>query len=97
MIVQARPVGTSISARDESSSPVRNDGGDFSSMLSSLAHDAGASLAQAEKTSVDAIHGLTSSRELVDSLMKAEQTLQTVLAVRDKAVSAIQDITKMAI
>ena len=37
------------------------------------------------------------SRYLVDAVMQADQSLQTVMAVRDKLVSAFLAITKMQI
>ena len=35
--------------------------------------------------------------KVVESMMAAQRSLQTVLAIRDKAVSAYQEIARMAI
>jgi flagellar hook-basal body complex protein FliE len=73
------------------------DGESFISVLSSVAAQAGQSLMRAERVSVDALRGHANAREMVDSIMHAEQALQTALALRDKTVAAIQEITRMAI
>ena len=70
---------------------------DFGSLLQSLATETSASLTRAEQVSVSALEGKASARELVDSVMSAEQTLQTALAFRDKTVAALQEITRMSI
>ena len=49
---------------------------------------------------VKAVQGATSKAELVDvvtAITNAELSLQTVVAVRDKVISAYQDIMKMPI
>jgi flagellar hook-basal body complex protein FliE len=51
----------------------------------------------AEKTSTDGILGKASVREVVESVMTADQTLQTAMAFRDKIVSAYLDVVKMPI
>lgn len=50
-----------------------------------------------ESVSAAAIAGKAELHELVTSITNAELTLQTVVAVRDKAVGAYQDIIKMPI
>jgi flagellar hook-basal body complex protein FliE len=73
-------------------------GGDsFSSMLASFSQDAVNKLKTSEQMSVAGIQGSATTQSVVESVMAAQESLQTVLAVRDKAVSAFQDITRMAI
>ncbi len=50
-----------------------------------------------ESISAAAIAGKAELHELVTAITNAELTLQTVVAVRDKAVGAYQDIIKMPI
>ena len=69
----------------------------FASVMSSMASEAVGNLKQAEKASFDGIKGKANTREVVDAVMQADQSLQTVMAVRDKLVSAFLDITKMQI
>jgi len=41
------------------------------------------------------IKGTATTREVVDAVMQAQQTLQTAIAIRDKVVSAFLDVTRM--
>lgn len=54
-------------------------------------------LKAAEATSISAIEGRASVRQVVESVVAAEQSLHTVLAVRDKLVSAYQALVQMPI
>ena len=54
-------------------------------------------LTRAEQISFAALKGQASAREVVDAVMHAEQTLQMAIALRDKTVAAIQEITRMSI
>ena len=74
-----------------------DDQSDFMSTLKSVATGAIDQLGHAERVSISALQGRATAREVVDSVMRAEQTLQTALALRDKTVSAIQEITRMSI
>lgn len=73
------------------------DGGDFSAMLYDLAQSTKASLVNAESASMAALQGKADTRSVVEAVMRAEQSLQTGLAVRDKLVAAFQEITRMSI
>jgi flagellar hook-basal body complex protein FliE len=47
-----------------------------------------------------AMQGLTGTKpafQVVDAVMNAQRTLQTAIAIRDKAVAAYQEISRMAI
>jgi flagellar hook-basal body complex protein FliE len=50
-----------------------------------------------EAMSFAGIQGKSNTREVVDAVLQAEQTLKTATAFRDKIVSAYLDITKMQI
>lgn len=54
-------------------------------------------LKAAETTSMNGVLGKASVREVVESVMTADQTLQTAMAFRDKIVSAYLEIVKMPI
>ena len=69
----------------------------FASVMSNVAKDSINSLKDAENASFAGIKGTMSTREVVDKVMQADQTLQTAIALRDKVVSAFLDITKMQI
>jgi flagellar hook-basal body complex protein FliE len=64
-------------------------------MLGNMATQAMDSVKGAESMSFAGIKGTATTREVVDSMLQAEQTLQTAIAIRDKVVSAFLDVTKM--
>jgi flagellar hook-basal body complex protein FliE len=72
-------------------------GGDFLSVLGGLAAQTGDVLRTAETASIKGLQGEMPVQQVVSSLMNAERSLQTMLAVRDKAVGAFQEISRMAI
>ncbi|MGV1834828.1 flagellar hook-basal body complex protein FliE [Rhizobium rhizogenes] len=71
--------------------------GSFASVMSDVAKNTVSTLKEAENASFAGIKGTMSTREVVDKVMQADQTLQTAIALRDKMVSAFLDITKMQI
>jgi len=70
---------------------------DFGSMLAQVAQDAVTNLKGAEATSISGLQGHASVQQVVQSVMDAQSSLQTVIAVRDKVVSAYQELSRMAI
>ena len=52
---------------------------------------------QGEAAAIEGVKGSMPTFKVVDSVMSAQRTLQQTLAIRDKAVSAYQDITRMSI
>ena len=71
--------------------------GTFSSLLKSAAIRAEEDNKQAELMSMKAIKGTADMQDVVMAVSNAEVALQTVVAVRDKVVSAYQDIMQMPI
>lgn len=69
----------------------------FTEVLSGMAGQVMGNLNQAENISVAAVKGQANTREVVDSLMTAEQSLKTAIAIRDKIVTAYLDVTRMQI
>ncbi len=72
-------------------------GSDFGAVMAQASGDALKTLRTAETTSMAGIEGKASASEVVNSVMNAERTLQTTLAIRDKAVAAYQQISQMQI
>ncbi len=72
-------------------------GASFSDFMSNLGTTFTDNLKDAEKKSTDGILGKASVREVVESVMTADQTLQTAMAFRDKIVSAYLEVVKMPI
>ncbi|MDE1993828.1 MAG: flagellar hook-basal body complex protein FliE [Rhizobiaceae bacterium] len=77
--------------------PGNATGTSFSAMMTNVANDTMNTLKAAEDASFQGIKGTMNTREVVDKVMQADQTLQTAIALRDKVVSAFLDITKMQI
>jgi flagellar hook-basal body complex protein FliE len=72
-------------------------GTDFAAMLSQSLRGAVQSGHAAEDQAMQAVAGQGNLTELVTALSRAELTLQTATAVRDRVVQAYQDIMKMPI
>lgn len=88
---------TSSSVTTQGATPGTQTGASFVDVLGSMATDAMTSMKQAEFMSFEGIKGTANTREVVDAVLAAEQTLQTALAFRDKIVNAYLEITKMQI
>jgi flagellar hook-basal body complex protein FliE len=71
--------------------------GSFGAMLADFGNQAVSSLRASEATSVAALQGQASVQDVVMKTMAAEQSLQAAIAVRDKLVSALNDLTHMQI
>ncbi|MBY6242169.1 flagellar hook-basal body complex protein FliE [Methylosinus sp. Sm6] len=73
------------------------EGPSFSEVLGQLTTDVVDTLKSSEATSIASVQGKASVQQVVDQVMAAERTLQTAIAVRDKAVGAYQEISRMTI
>jgi flagellar hook-basal body complex protein FliE len=71
--------------------------GDFGQMLTQVTSDAVNKLKTGEATAISGLQGKATVQQVVEAVSDAQGSLQTALAVRDKAVSAFQDITRMTI
>ena len=88
-LTQASPVGSTPTASAS--------GPSFDQMLTQAAKDAVGTLQEGEAAAIEGVKGTIPTFKVVDAVMSAQRTLQEVLAVRDKAVSAYQEITRMSI
>lgn len=70
---------------------------DFASVLSDMASQTASSLRTGEDMAIKGIQGQAPLQDVVQAVMKAQTSLQTALAMRDKAVSAYQELTRMTI
>ena len=66
-------------------------------MLGQLANNTSSVLKNAEAVSIAGIRGQASVQQVVEAVMSAEQTLQGAIAIRDKAVSAYLELSRMSI
>ena len=110
MIVAALPLVTSAlsslapslgasatSAAAAATTAAAAGGSDFGSVMAQVTGDAVKKMKAAEATSISGIEGKASTQDVVQSVMSAQESLQTALAIRDKSVSAFQEISRMAI
>ncbi|PYE29171.1 flagellar hook-basal body complex protein FliE [Rhizobium sp. PP-WC-2G-219] len=72
-------------------------GQSFSDVFSGMASEMTNSLRSAETSSIQGISGKANTREVIDAVMSAEQSLQTAIAIRDKIVTAYLEIARTPI
>jgi flagellar hook-basal body complex protein FliE len=72
-------------------------GESFADAMKGVAVEAVESLRGGEKASANAILGTANLNDVVQAVTAAELTLQTVVAVRDRMLSAYQEIMRMPI
>lgn len=101
MIPALSAVGSTLAPLAASAAPIggaaTNVAASFADVLSDVASGAVSSLRAGEATSILGVEGKASVQQVVESVMNAEQSLHTAIAIRDKAVSAFQSISQMAI
>jgi flagellar hook-basal body complex protein FliE len=91
----AKPLG-GLSSQGKSPSHIGTGGG-FSDLIRKGAESAVDTMKQSEKVSAEAVAGNADLNDVVQSVTAAELTLQTVVAVRDRMVSALQEVLRMPI
>jgi flagellar hook-basal body complex protein FliE len=72
-------------------------GPSFDQALAQVMGTAVDTLQAGEAVAIQGVQGAVSPMKVVDGVMAAQRSLQTVLAIRDKAVSAYQEVARMAI
>lgn len=92
-VAKSVTTGKPAQADDSAAAP----GTDFASLLKDGAKAAIDAGKKSEELSKQAIAGKADIRDVVAAVNNAELTLQTVVAVRDKVISAYNDILHMAI
>jgi flagellar hook-basal body complex protein FliE len=87
----------SLAAPGAGAAPVKGDGSGFADLLKSAISDAVETQKTGEAASFQAATGKADINSVVAAVNNAELTLQTVLAVRDKVVSAYTEIMHMTV
>ena len=90
-------VNKATQGSDDATGGATTMGSDISNLVSEGLERARSGGYVAEATSTEALVGKTSIHELVSAVSNAELTLNTVVAVRDRMISAYQDIIKMPV
>ena len=70
---------------------------DFANVLEDVVRDTVSKLDVAENAGLNAAAGQGEIVDMVTAITNAELTLETVIAIRDRVISAYQDIIKMPI
>jgi flagellar hook-basal body complex protein FliE len=90
-------VGVGVGFLPPTSLPSPTQGPSFDQALAQVVGSAVDTLQAGEAVAIQGVQGAVSPMKVVDSVMAAQRSLQTVLAIRDKAVSAYQEVARMAI
>ena len=69
----------------------------FEQALGQAIGSAVGALQAGEAAAIQGVEGVASPMKVVETVMGAQRSLQSVLAIRDKVVSAYQEIARMAI
>jgi flagellar hook-basal body complex protein FliE len=77
--------------------PGAGSGADFAQVLGNVANETMTNLKGGEAAAISGLRGQMPIQDVVDAVMSAERSLQTALALRDKTVSAFQEISRMQI
>ena len=72
-------------------------GASFSDALKLMAQDMSVSLERAEAAAIGGVKGQVPVREVVETVLQAEQSLKAAIAVRDKVVAAYLELSRMQI
>jgi flagellar hook-basal body complex protein FliE len=89
----AEQLGKGVSAAQAGASA----GPSFGSLVSEAATRTIDRLENAETVSMKALRGEADTREVVDAVMSAEQSLQAAIAIRDRIINAYLEVSRMAI
>jgi flagellar hook-basal body complex protein FliE len=88
---------TSGGVRSPPSAATPTEGPSFEQALAQAIGSAVDTLKTGEAVAIQGVEGEASPMKVVESVMAAQRSLQSVLSIRDKAVAAFQEITRMAI
>ncbi len=98
MIEGISAVGSaSASVRTPQSAAAPTAGPSFEQTLTQAIGAAIDTLQTGEAVAIQGVAGAASPMKVVELVMAAQRSLQTVLAIRDKAVAAYQEIARMTI
>jgi flagellar hook-basal body complex protein FliE len=87
----------SSSVQGPAPSTAPSQGGSFEDALGQAIGSAVDTLKAGEALAIQGIEGAVPPMKVVESVMDAQRSLQSVLAIRDKIVSAYQEVARMAI
>ena len=77
--------------------PEQNAQTDFASAISKAAFDTMGTIKAGENVAMDGLAGRAGLQDVVESVMAAERSFSTALAVRDKIVAAYLELSRMSV
>ncbi len=95
--VAANIYGNTDKFAGKGASPVAKDGASFEEILKQTATSVVDTMKGGEKMSAQAVMGNADLNDVVQAVTASEITLQTVVAIRDRMVSALQEVLRMPI
>jgi flagellar hook-basal body complex protein FliE len=93
----AGSAATALTQRPQPAQPAQAGDVSFANILETFANQKIDGLKNGEAAAIGGIAGDLPVHRVVDMVMSAERDLQTMIALRDKAVGAFQEITRMSI
>ena len=91
------PASLSAGVRSPAAAAAPTQGPSFDQALAQVIGSAVDTLQTGEAVAIQGVEGAAAPMKVVESVMAAQRSLQTVLSIRDKAVSAYQEVARMAI
>lgn len=82
---------------DAGVSPEKSEGNDFTSLVENALKGAVSNVGKAEQAASGSVTGEVDMADLAIAVANAETSLKAIVAIRDKIVSAYQDIIRMPI
>jgi flagellar hook-basal body complex protein FliE len=73
------------------------DPASFAAMMRKAAGEAASALGEAEAISIKGVQGAASIQEVATKVMAAERAVQTAIALRDRFVGALQEVSRMQV
>jgi len=97
MQARLRALAPDVKGPSTAASAAQAGGASFLDALQQAAANAVTTLENSERVAMQGIRGQADIREVVDSVMAAERTLSAAIAIRNKAVAAWLEISRMQI
>ena len=91
------PVSPAGGVRSPQSAAATAAGPTFDQAIAQAIGSAIDTLQTGEAVAIQGVEGAAAPMKVVESVMAAQRSLQTVLAIRDRAVAAFQEVARMAI
>ena len=96
-LAETQTAASPLSAANRTGAVAPSAESDFGGFLDKSISQAVETLKESERVSLAAVSGKASAQEVVRSVLAAEMTVQSVVAIRDKMVQAYQEIMRIAV